>query len=262
VDESPEGATAPTGHTKNVGLLLGVLPLLLAALRVLLWARGDQALLTTLVQTLNVQAVLLGSLAPVVALGIASAAFALIADPATWGPLKRWAVRLDSWVVIVAIPLILAMLAITKTSVLVGVALLLGAGLTARAVGRRWGRTRGKAPGKWTENGWALAVLYLLGWLATAPMWLPAEVVTLRDDTSTTAYVLSNGDGWATLLTSDRSVLRIPSDQVASRVVCNEDGGRSLLEVFTSTNAIPECPANKDEPEVPGPVPSPSASGD
>lgn len=249
--ETPDTTTAAPGRPINLGLLIGVLPLLLAALRVLLWARGDQAVLATLVQTLNVQAIILGSLAPVVALGTAFAAFALMADPATWNPIRRWVKRLDSWVPIVAIPLSLAILVITKIAVLVSIATLLGIAVAARAIDRRRGRRRGRAPAKWTENGWALAVGYVLWWLATAPMWLPAEVVTLSSGTSTTAYVLSSGEGWTTLLTDDRSVLRVRSDQVTGRAVCNESGGRSLLQVVTTTEAVSQCQTSTEVGDAP-----------
>lgn len=64
-------------------------------------------------------------------------------------------------------------------------------------------------------------IVYALG-ASLFTMWLPHEQLALRDQSEPTiGYVVGEGGGWVTMLTSGkRRIIRIPSAIVESRVVC------------------------------------------
>jgi hypothetical protein len=81
-------------------------------------------------------------------------------------------------------------------------------------------------------------------------MWLPPEVVTFSDDSSTVAYVLDDDGPWTTLLIDgDRTIQTIRSETITGRQVCSLHAGtrRTLLDWLPgpakpSTQICPEAP--------------------
>jgi hypothetical protein len=79
----------------------------------------------------------------------------------------------------------------------------------------------------------SLSLLVLFGWAAVAASdrpWLPPEDVATASGTIT-GYVLDDSSGLLLMRDSDRSVIRIPEDEVSRRTICTTDerSSRSLL---------------------------------
>jgi len=226
---------------QHIGLILGVTPVFVAGLRIVLYAGGDHALLTTLLQTLNVPAILLGTLVPSSLLVAALLVYALIADNGLWAPLGRQVRSMSPWTLRIAFPLIAVVALVSELTTVLFVL----AGLTIAGLVRWWGvrrvRRLGRASKPWIEDGMTLVALFLPFILADAPMWLPAENVELSDEPSRTVFVLSVSDEWATLLTPDRQLLRVPSEDMESRTVCNFAESRSLLQLLDKRQPHAQC---------------------
>jgi hypothetical protein len=93
-----------------------------------------------------------------------------------------------------------------------------------------------------------LALVALVGWAAVAASdrpWLPPEDVRTTTDGTLTGYVLDDSSGILLLRDSDRSVIRIATDNISERTVCTTDARspRSLLSrVFWSGDSdYPAC---------------------
>jgi len=86
-----------------------------------------------------------------------------------------------------------------------------------------------------------LLLTVLSGWSA---FWLPLEAVTEVGEKPVRAYVMSVTSEWTTLLTPDRVVIRMPSDAVAERVVCDQ-GTTLTFQTLTlrREESPPKCPA-------------------
>lgn len=96
----------------------------------------------------------------------------------------------------------------------------------------------------------SLALIALLGWAAVAASdrpWLPPEDVSTTQSGTITGYVLDDSSGLLLLKDSDRSVIRIPEDEVSKRTICSTDArsARSLLSrIFWSEDSdYPPCSA-------------------
>lgn len=70
----------------------------------------------------------------------------------------------------------------------------------------------------------SLVLIAMLGWVAVATSdrpWLPPEDVTATGYGTITGYVLDDSYGLLLLTESDRAVIRIPEDEVSTRIVCS-----------------------------------------
>jgi hypothetical protein len=66
-----------------------------------------------------------------------------------------------------------------------------------------------------------LPLVIILAYLLVAPVWLPAEAITLDSNKQTVGYVLNDQSDWYSLLTDKpRTVIRIEGTHVKARVVC------------------------------------------
>lgn len=93
-----------------------------------------------------------------------------------------------------------------------------------------------------------LVLIAILGWLAVATSdrpWLPSEDVTTTTSGTITGYVLEDASGILMMRDSDRTILRIPDDEVSKRAVCSVGtrSDRSLMaEIFWRDGfAYPKC---------------------
>jgi len=84
----------------------------------------------------------------------------------------------------------------------------------------------------------AVAVIFVV----PGQMWLPLEKVVTADDT-TTAYVLQDEGGWATLLNENRTVSRVQSSTITSRTICEQAQYESLLTIWSGAfdSAFEQC---------------------
>jgi hypothetical protein len=93
----------------------------------------------------------------------------------------------------------------------------------------------------------ALALLAVVAWAVVASSdrpWMPVENVSTMKNGTLTGFVIDDG-GSSTLILkdSDRSVIRIPTDQVTNRVICTQDDDdeRSLVGQLAWQNS-PQYP--------------------
>jgi hypothetical protein len=207
----------------HVTLIVSVVPILLSGMRIFAVADGDRATLVTLLSTLDVAAVLLGTFAWLLptAFGVAAAVCWI-----RWLQLSSASPPLAGhrgvmlWL---AIPVTVVALILFAFAPVNDLLYLLLCGL---AVGyfRRPERNR-----------IAQAVILVAAFLAVmlgpvvfraANMWLPAERIQLRDQPAVVGYVLAADPQYATVLQAADSAVRILRlDQVESRTICSINPG-------------------------------------
>lgn len=233
-------ASRPRG--RNLALILATAPVLIAAVRVVMFSGGDQALLATLAQTLDLRAILIPSVLPVGAFVVVLAVWTAIGDPKLGRGLVAGVNRAAPYLWFV-VPLVLGFFALVPWTVAVGVlvlALLLGA---IRWFGTRRSHKKGKEWRGFVEDGLATLGLLTMVYLALGtPMWLPLERVDFRDGTTSIGYVLSEEGAWVTFLTDEgHRVERIQAVDVVERQVCNDSSSRSLVLVARGDTPQPAC---------------------
>jgi hypothetical protein len=93
----------------------------------------------------------------------------------------------------------------------------------------------------------SLALIALVGWAAVAASdrpWLPPEDVATKSGTIT-GYVLDDSSDILLMQDSDRSVIRIPADEISKRTICTTDerSPRSLLSriFWSDASNYPDC---------------------
>ncbi|MDO8120647.1 hypothetical protein Q6346_04880 [Isoptericola sp. b490] len=223
----------------NLAFVAGVLPIAIAAVRLLAYSAGDGALLLALVQTLNVTALVFGSILPSLGVIVVYAAWALILSPASVPSVSPKA----RGPVINALAVATLVLLWSTTFMTIGVgAVMIGFALATRWLDRRLAKRRLK---DWRGFGDPIALfsIMVLLLMSADPMWLPTESVEFRDGTKVTAVVLDASQDWATLVrVDDRQVLRLPARDLVARSVCNTTDYRSVGQVFLHFTPQPKCP--------------------
>jgi hypothetical protein len=107
----------------------------------------------------------------------------------------------------------------------------------------------------------AIGVIGIITYLIGSSMWLPAEKITLQDQSSVTviAYVLDDDGNWSSLLReSDRTIVRITTESIEHRAICRVSSyyqnkspfqqGRTLYQVINdaargnqASGRLPRC---------------------
>lgn len=255
-------ATRRSRRTKsgwlNLGVAAAALPVAIAAFRILFYSGGDPVLMKVLVETLDVQTLILGTFLPLLPV-LAWAMFQPLIS--NWsvvetlvGKTKRGRVRgflLAS--ALTALYLLLGswpdsgrLIAYLFVGSLLGLAIARGfIVIGQRRAGQSWRkafRTRVVRGDTFLELPHLLiAPILVLGLVLVAPtnMWLPLEDLTVGND-RLQAYVLQNEGGWMTLLEDGRDIRRVESEVVTERVVCDQGDYESLLLIWTGrTNLNP-----------------------
>ncbi len=107
-------------------------------------------------------------------------------------------------------------------------------------------KVRGIEPEPWTSSGLLAGLLVFVAFFVASNVWLPPEVIATDDlQDPFVGYVLATDDGWTSVLEDEeRTIVRIKSSLVTSRVVCtmSGEGGRgSLIEVFLEPANVVSC---------------------
>jgi hypothetical protein len=221
--------------------LLALTPVLVAAGRIVLFSRGDPALLSALGRSLDVPGVLLGGVVPFLGTAVSLALYVIITNRHVSPQAVRWLRDLPS--VPLTLLMVLVSVAVLTTPVKDSLALV---ALPVFGLAYRWiegwvARRRGHYVA--ADVAAIVAVLVLLVFQSSGP-WMVAEVVTLSDDSQTTAYVVGTEEGWTTLVgVDDRHVSRVPADDIDERQVCGSERGRTLLQWMSSAEAQAPCPS-------------------
>ena len=266
--ERAKSASAPTSGSlspavtqrrwiaSNAIALAASVPVVFAAARLIAFSGGDTALLSTLVQTLDVPAVLIGSVAPALAWAMGFVLFIVIANRHITPVARRWLSQANP-LARFALFLWFMLAAFATPWPAVSTLLLLPvAGWLYRWVTGRWDRRRGYVP----ADVVAVVASMLLTLLATPVAWMPAEVVTYADDRTETVYVVQDSNGWVTTISVEtHGVDRTPSSELVSRRVCNSAASRSLLALLSGLDPQPSCDAVASRATAtPGSAPSSS----
>lgn len=129
---------------------------------------------------------------------------------------------------------------------------------TASVLERHPAYRRGRPERKrwWQEGRVAVLTMILTASLlitstASQTMWLPTEIVTVGED-GIVGYVLSVDETWTTLLRDeDRQVMQIPTEDLTSRVICDDvtpvdlEARETLFELLSgSSSTLPACDAS------------------
>lgn len=224
-DDAQVQRTSMLGLVRShVTLVLTLIPILLSGLRIFAVANGDRATLVTLLSTLDVTAVLLGTFAWLLptAFGVAAAICWIrwlqlrsVSRPPTAG--QRTAIL---WLAVCTTILALILFAFAPVNDLLNLLLC----LLAVYFFRKPERNR---VGQAVIIGAAFLALVLAPVLfRAANMWLPAEKIVLRNQPAIVGYVLTADPRYATVLkAADSTVQILPLDDVESRTICRLNPG-------------------------------------
>ncbi len=238
----------------DVGVIVVIAPVTLAALRLLFFSGGDPVLLRVLISTLDVPTVVLGTLLPTMPVLLWALIQPFNQDPGTiekalgGGRRARWLRRLLLFLVM-AIYLAIgpwpttawAVGAVVAGAVLVALIWWVVSIVINRRAGRRWAvALRPPAHGEYVSNGFprwlifALSAPLLVVLVFPTGFWLPQEVITLKGDPAqrVSGYVLEQDSGWVTFLKSDREVLVVRAQAIEARDVCDQSRYDSLITLL------------------------------
>jgi len=231
----------------DVAILLAAAPLIFSAVRVWLYAGGDTAVFLTLVRTLDLPTVLVGTLA-VLAQGALLLFFTMVFLDwrvrdifRTW--LQRpWSSSLTAVVLIVFV--------ITGNVMfwagLASLAALIGLYFLVKHIPGGKRLTKWVVPPRGERSDTSVVVVSVAITLLMLPtnMWLPLEQVTLANKSTEQSYVLQVSSEWTTTLTKDRKIRTYPTTDVVDRETCrsavNGTLGAVLFQVPIDADA-PKC---------------------
>lgn len=245
-NDSPPPPTTVLGLAQeHIGLVLTLIPVVLSILRVFAVANGDRATLVTLLTTLDVTAVLLGTFAWALptAVGVVAAILWirwLQPRPSSGAP--EAANRATSlWPTVLATLVALILFALAPVNDLVNLLLCVAAVFVFRKPERnRLGRALMIGAG---------FLVFVLGPVVFrgANMWLPAERIEVKEQPTLVAYVLAADRLHVTVLRADTSTAQILRlDDIESRTICRVNPGvesTSLVSYLTgsASGRTPAC---------------------
>lgn len=243
---------------RNVTWFLAALPFVLAGLRVMVYSGGDSVVLKTLVATLDIPTVLLGTMLPIfpvlVALGIQLFAFnhKFLAHLLA----KRWVI-FAAFGILMIYSLFASFPGGLWTPLTIFGGLTLG--LVARRVRVAWRKAHPK-PEIMAASARPLpasnpAVSFLVGTSPTViaactvlsvllvtpqGMWLPLEQISTGSSSkSLVAYVLKETPNWTTTISSDKSIRVLRSSEITGRLICNQGDFQSIVTMLVGSNPSP-----------------------
>lgn len=251
----PTEVASPRTRWLDAALLIALLPVTVAAVRIVLYSGGDPTLMRVLIETLDVTTLLLGTLLPMFPLALWVVVQPLIMDLPLARKLltQKHPYRIWWLVLIIALPVLYVLVGpwpdALRTIGWVAIGLLIGTlalwivgVVQTRASGRTWRASFRVRVGIGTTplNGMKpllIAPIVLAVAILVIPrgFWLPLESVT-TDSGQITGYVLQTENDWATVMTEDRAILRYPADSVEARVVCDQGQYTSLITLIAGGN--------------------------
>lgn len=223
---SEEGPTSPIGRFRaSTALVIALFPITAAAVRIWIYSGGDTALFLVLLQTVNIAAVLIGTMVLIIPSLITIVAIMALLNPAA----RRWAHEVlagHRLVFDLLMPAALLIIGYTVSwTVFVTLASLGLIALLFFLARRAWRKNhRNTASRRRVDKSDAIIPIFsgLLVFLITpSNMWLPLEQITTVQHKQQTVYVLESTTEWTTVLTVDRQVEIVKTREVQKREVCN-----------------------------------------
>lgn len=248
---------------RNIALIAAAGPFVLAGIRVLLYSGGDPVVLRTLIETLNVPTVLLGTFVPLLPAFVLLGIQAVMYNGNIFGGVFRTRIGIVSVSVVVFFYALIAPFpsgVVTIGSIFGG--LLLGEitrqivlrhmrrpARHARGAALKPERTARPAPSGFTLFGnvsfisgtsWIVygAVAIFILALPFA-MWVPLERISLSSGSSVVTYVLDESDSWTTTIATDKSIRIIATEDIVKRSVCKQGDFTSLLTMIGRSEPSP-----------------------
>ena len=216
----------------DITLLIAVLPIVVAALRIWLFSGGDTAVFLTLLRTLDITAVLVGTGALMIPTLLMILLVIVVTD---WKAREYLGEKMaqSSWYIwaVLIVGIVLLYTASWWAYVgmgIVAIFLLLvflitrywpwgSSNVLDRVMSRKGSTTR---PDSLTTLVSTLAVFLM----APTSMWLPLERIGIQDRDPTSGYVLETDSEWTTILTGKGTKVEvIRSGQVESREICDSN---------------------------------------
>ncbi|WAJ43542.1 hypothetical protein OK015_20380 [Mycobacterium sp. Aquia_216] len=229
--------------------ILGLLPLVLAGIKLFAVSEGDPEVFRFLLRDLNVVQLVIATVVPFAPLVI----FWTYVVWLDWIRRTPAAVRnqvmpewLDQPIWNAAMLIVLIM---PTFQILISIAILMFLFFRRRRARKkaelRWGANHGQtlAPIYWSARGFLFG-LVLQGLIGSSGSWFPAEAVKVRGSDVQAAYVISYDRDWTTVLDSHKKIKLYKTESVESRSACIGDWtwlGRPITKVFSSAPE-PICP--------------------
>ncbi|NOR03233.1 hypothetical protein HGK72_24610 [Mycolicibacterium fortuitum] len=227
---APEAETKPKRAPEHTVLLLTLLAIGFVALRILIVSRGDSDTLRALVQNLNVTAIVLATILPLVTTGVVLAFVMAILS----GVNKKRAGNGSASIFGISVTLGPLTIAICWFSMPVKYLILAGILSVILVFVYRGAWRSEKFKGMFQALGklylivLGIAALFIV--LAQVGVWLPRERLTVGPSKTGTVYVLSSDEEWTKYLDGDTHKVRIvPTKDVKQReIITNSDHWANL----------------------------------
>lgn len=221
----------------NAALWIAAVPVALTALRIMMFSRGDPALLRVLLQTLQVLPVLVATTVQLFPWIVLMVGFILLANASARRAVSPWLMQ-SRVLIVAAILCVCVVLYVSPPALAVPMLVVYLALLALYVLGRvpkQWAKKTVAFANK-LDNGDPLSAvlgslifpLVLLQFANWNSFWLPREAVTVSNEV-VDAYVLDVTGEWTTLLTSEREVLRFRTESVTSRAVCDQGEANTFM---------------------------------
>ena len=242
----PQDAKVPRWQL-DMALTIALAPVVASALRVWMYSGGDVSLFLTLLSTLNIVSVLVGTslvLAPgVLALGLTI----LFTDREAVSWLNK-RMSATPWLSRILFPVVFFVsvytLSWTSLLMLAGVCVAFATFLIIRRGVRnrrsRKGRNRSKQDYAGPDSIVTIIAVLTMMLMTPNTMWLPLEKLTVEKQI-VTGYVLDVSSEWTTILASDRELHIVPSAQVTTRDVCAWRG-KDTLALLVQKGGLKKAP--------------------
>jgi hypothetical protein len=201
---------------EHVGIVLAVVPALVAAIRLNLVGRGDPALTATLVRSLDLGDLLLATyahLVPTVLFVLALIAFLYLLHAKAGGYQRL------NLLVATLVALVSTIALMTPVDAALAVVACVAVAIASWYLARAGRPVDVRAFATFAVTAVLVAAIIRL---FSTPMWIPAEVVEIAGEDTVVGYVVEAGGEWTTVLAyRGWSVRHVPTEKVTGRTACN-----------------------------------------
>ncbi|WP_127793758.1 hypothetical protein [Agromyces sp. LHK192] len=247
-----ETSPAPEGEKRtfrgfawtHAAAIIAALPFVIAGVRVLLYSGGDPVVLKTLIETLNITTLLLGTLLPILP---AFVLFFLQALAFGGGLFSRLLASRSGRIALLAVFVFWMLIGPLPTTLWVAGGLVVGG--IVRAILLRYVPRFHAGLAEWLSppagskfvSPWLIGIAVTIVFVLAVPqgMWVPLERVSRDGQGDEIVYVLDDAEGWMTTSQQDRSIMLLRSEDVTDRVVCDQGSYSSLITIMTRADPAP-----------------------
>ncbi|MFK3678703.1 hypothetical protein ACI2IP_13305 [Microbacterium sp. NPDC090218] len=232
----------------NVALWIAAVPVALAAVRLLMFSKGDPVLLRVLFENFQILPLLTATTLLVLPWVTLTTAIVMLLNRSARRVTLRWIQRYPALIMVAFLVgyLVFVTSPFPTAFWIAGLWIVVLAVSIIGRIERPWAERTIRAiniadndtPGAMFYSALIipLVISILPSW---SSFWLPLEeVATLKETHS--AYVLGDSDGWTTLLSEDRAVLRVRSADILDRIVCDQ-GEAVTLQLLATEMDAPKC---------------------